>query len=394
MTRLLCYIPTPGGLTGAPRRLLTLCETLQKRGIDVYLATDEKTELFEAARKRKIPVYRVVLPDILYIRRGGLFGGNFGFRLRVLGALFRLNMFFAHTIREIGADVVWIRGAKGIAFKALGACLARRPIIWDIDYELPSRGAVRWLHLIGLSLSHTVVFQYEGAGEAIFGNKRTRSYKHKMRALIPGIELERLQLFRALRQWRDRCKVFTILQVGTICARKNQVMMVRALGESMNKGAIPPVRIWFAGGVFEEAYQAKLLGEIERLGLKEYVNFLGWRDDVQQLMSEADLLVMPSEDEGVPNAVQEAMYIGLPVIVSSAGGMPSIIEHGRTGWVLPPDEPGSWADQIIACVQNKKECLEVGKAASIYAERHFAADQWGMKYGEIVEKAVLKKGPA
>src|SRR5690606_27553803 len=119
---------------------------------------------------------------------------------------------------------------------------------------------------------------------------------------------------------------------------------------------------------------------LKDLELVDRVEFLGWRDDVHQLMVHADVLVLPSKDEGVPNAVQEAMYIGVPVLVSDAGGMPEIVENHVTGWVLPTGDATAWARQLRACANEPETRERIGRRASAYAEEHFGVAAWGDRY--------------
>src|SRR5690606_4278807 len=117
----------------------------------------------------------------------------------------------------------------------------------------------------------------------------------------------------------------------------------------------------------------------------------GWRDDVHQLMAQADLLLMPSKDEGVPNVVQEAMYIGLPVIVSDAGGMPEIIVQGETGWVLPTDSTEPWVKQVSDCIVNRKIVTRVSKFSHKYALENFETTAWAVRYSLALKKAMKSR---
>jgi len=383
------YMPTPGGLTGAPRRLLTLASVLREQGIEMCIATQRDSDLFRAAEEQGLDTVEVEPVGVLRQRHGALFGGNAVFRLKALFSLLVQNLGIARKIRKHGADVVWIRGSKGIAFAGLGALLSRRPLVWDVDYELPSRGVVRWLHRLGLWAAKRVVFQYSAAPDAIFGLELAARYRQKFRTIIPGIDLPSLEPFRAKRMARERREgdPFVILQVGTICDRKNQQLLIDALGRVRQARPDAPIRVQLAGGVFEEAYADALKEKIDAAGLGEGVEFLGWRSDVHELMASADVLAMPSRDEGVPNTVQEAMAIGLPVLVSEAGGMPEVVTEGETGWILRGDSPESWAHRIGWCLENRKGLDEVGQHATEFAVERFGTRQWGAEYGRLIAES-------
>lgn len=388
--RLIACMSTPGGLTGAPRRLLTLAGVLDQQGIRVCVATQADSDLSKAAAGAGHKTVAANARGVLAQRHGALFGGGWLFRLRVLSALVLQSGRFWRMVRQERGDVIWTRGSKGIAFAAPGTLLSRRPLVWDVDYELPSRGAVRWLHCLGLWAANLVVFQYRAAPDAIFGPELAGKYRHKFQTIIPGIDLQSLELFQGMRGARDRREggPFVILQVGTICDRKNQQLLIDAVARLRHARPNARLLVQLAGGVFENDYMQALEEIINAAGLKDVVEFLGWRTDIHELMADADLLAMPSRDEGVPNTVQEAMAIGLPVIVSDAGGMPEIVSHKKTGWVLPLDDPDAWARQINNCRWQPALCRDVGVAAAKYAAEHFGTESWGREYAAVIKNVV------
>lgn len=391
--RLITYMPTPGGLTGAPRRLLTLANALGNSEIDVCVASQDGSKLIEAASEHGNSTASVNARGVLALRQGALFGGGCWFKLRVGVALLGHNLQFWHCIRRQKGDVVWIRGSKGIGFAALGTILSRRPLVWDVDCELPSKGVVRMLHRLGLWAAQAVVFQYENAAHEIFGEALTRRHRDKFQTIIPGVDLCRLEEHEEQRRARERRtdKSFRIIQVGTLCDRKNQRLIVEALQLLDLRHINRDVMIQFAGGVFEDEYALELKQAAVTSGLKDNLEFLGWRDDVHGLIADADLLVMPSKAEGVPNAVQEAMYLGIPVMVSEAGGMPEVVQDGVTGWVLPMDEPAAWAERIQRCIEHPDLGSDIGTTASRYAADYFGTDEWGARYASVI-RDVLGSG--
>ena len=390
MAKLLSFMITPGGLTGAPRRLLTLAAALRARNVDVCIGAPKTSELLKAAHDEGNATENVEPAGILRLRQGALFGGGWIFRLRMLLDLIRQNFRAWRCILRTDADVVWIRGSKGIAFGALGTVLARRPLIWDVDYEPPSSGLVRWLHRLGLRAADKVVFQYAAAPDAIFGTELARFYRAKFKAIIPGIDLASLERF--FEQRRGGATLpddpFVILQVGTICSRKNQSLILEALRSFATEESGRAWELWLA---YDEILEPKFRQQLRDHGLEKNVKLLGWRDDVKELMTQSSVLVMPSKDEGVPNAVQEAMAIGVPVLVSQAGGMPEIVSDGETGWVIDIEQPAQWAERLLWCRTNRESCEAVGRNAAAYAFQNFGTGNWGVEYARVVEQLVERR---
>ena len=384
--KIVLYLPTPGGLTGAPRRLLTLSSVLKNHGLSVCIATDKDSDLFKEARRLGFDVLPFDPIGTLRLRGGALFNGGLFFKLKILFFLILQNIKFYKLVKEYQADVLWVRASKGIAFSGIGAALSRRPLIWDIDYELPSKGAIRWLHCFGLNIAHRVVFQYQSAPDCVFGEKLADQYRHKFISLIPGVDLSTLEMHRRKRSQRkkDKYSSFVILQVGTLCDRKNQTLLLDALSVLGSKVGLGRINLKFVGGLTDKDYVKNVQTAIAEKGLGECVEILGWRDDVHALMAHADVLVMPSKDEGVPNTIQEAMYIGLPVIASDVGGIPEIVDDGKTGWVLPLDDPARWASKLLYVMNHFDICKKISCNASDYAYKSFGMDKWGSDYMEVI----------
>lgn len=394
-TRVVLFLPTPGGMTGAPRRVLALARGLMaQRGFEVALVGDPEDTLTHEAAKQGV--------EIVVVRRGNLLSRTHGALLRATGwlrfcalvELVRYNYRLLRALRAYRPDVVWVRGSKGIAFASLAVLgLGGCPLVWDVDYELPSHGVIALLHTIGLWLSRRVVLQYSSAFEAIFGRRRLARYGGKARALIPGMDFERLRTYRATRLGeqavRQHSRSFCILHIGSICERKNQRFSLRVLYELKQLQPDARVELLIVGDEYDSEYAAELRKDIVELGLGGDARLLGWREDVPELLVRADLVLLPSHDEGVPNVIQEAMYIGCPVMVSDAGGLPEIVENGRTGWVLSTSSARVWARRIHSLYLSPKQLHAVAREASAAAER-FSLQNWCREYGQLLRESTSR----
>jgi glycosyltransferase involved in cell wall biosynthesis len=117
-----------------------------------------------------------------------------------------------------------------------------------------------------------------------------------------------------------------------------------------------------------EVEQARQL--VERLRLNEQVKLLGWIDTTQRdrLLEQADVFVLPTNNEGLPLALIEAMCYGLPVLTTPASGIPDIVTSGKNGLLVMPGaiQPLSEAMQLL--IEDETLRLSMGKAARETAE--------------------------
>lgn len=91
--------------------------------------------------------------------------------------------------------------------------------------------------------------------------------------------------------------------------------------------------------------------------MKAQVHFLGYRKDVVDICSQADVYVMPSKREGLPVASLEAMYCGLPLVTSNIRGLVDIMENGVSGYMCDPDDAQGFAAGIADLKPRQRRLL-------------------------------------
>ena len=124
----------------------------------------------------------------------------------------------------------------------------------------------------------------------------------------------------------------------------------------------PDTRFVFVGlGPLED----ELKRESSQLGLEDSVIFTGFRADAQRLMQAFDLFALPSLHEGLPIALVEAMTLGVPSVVTRAGGTPEVIRDGREGYLVAPRDPELLADRIVELLSDEDLRLRMGAEAKL-----------------------------
>ena len=109
----------------------------------------------------------------------------------------------------------------------------------------------------------------------------------------------------------------------------------------------------------------------EALGVAEKVIFAGERADGPLLAGLARLYVQPSLFEGTPNALMEAMVAGVPSVATAVDGVPEIITHGVSGWLVPPNEPAALAEAVLGALRDTQPAKTVGRRGRERMLTHF-----------------------
>ena len=119
------------------------------------------------------------------------------------------------------------------------------------------------------------------------------------------------------------------------------------------------------------------------------VIFLGYRDDVCDLLSSCDLFVLPSLFEGLPLSVLEAMAAGKPVVATAIGGTDEAVVHGETGLLVPPANPAALAKAMRMVLSDHVMSRRLGAAGRARAHQEFSTETMVQRitkiYGELLE---------
>ncbi|MEP7294390.1 MAG: glycosyltransferase [Chloroflexota bacterium] len=149
-----------------------------------------------------------------------------------------------------------------------------------------------------------------------------------------------------------------LIAAGELKPLKAFDVLLRALGLLKAEGAA--FDLMLAG---EGSEKAALIALAAELNLSECVHFCGEVADVPALCAGAHLLVHPSRSEGLSNTILEGMAEGLPVIACAVGGNSEIIDHERSGLLVPPDDPPALAQQIRRLLDDAALRQRLGNAA-------------------------------
>jgi glycosyltransferase involved in cell wall biosynthesis len=138
---------------------------------------------------------------------------------------------------------------------------------------------------------------------------------------------------------------------------------------------------------------AELKHQVRSLGLNGRVSFLGHRDDVPDLLAAADLLALPSLNEGAAGAAIEAMALGLPVVASDLPPLREVTEHGASGLLVPVASPQALAEAIVRLLQDHDLARALGTRGREIFEQRFTLER-SVERMVGMYRAVVAAGPA
>ena len=171
--------------------------------------------------------------------------------------------------------------------------------------------------------------------------------------------------------------------VGRLIPIKGHDVLLRALVAVRDE--VPGVTLAIAG---DGALEPDLRAAVARLGLDGAVSFLGRVSPAGAVLGRAEVVVVPSLGEGFGMVALEAMERGRPVIASSVGGLPEIVDDGRTGVLVPPRDVEALAAAIRGLVGDPARAAAFGAAGRLRALSEFSQERCTDRTGELYRAAL------
>lgn len=164
---------------------------------------------------------------------------------------------------------------------------------------------------------------------------------------------------------------FTLLFVGTLLKTKGVEELIEAFS-ILNKD-FPSLKMKLIGHGSENYIQNVLKKQIALLNLTDSIEFCGFKTSVEiaHELSQVSVFVLPSYMETHPNVVAEAMAVGAPIVTTNVGGIPFMIENGKTGLLVEPQNPKMLADSIRCLWEDKNLAKKLGENARKEACKRF-----------------------
>jgi L-malate glycosyltransferase len=274
------------------------------------------------------------------------------------------------ALRRLRPDVLHYNDShaiQGMGMASLGMRVPARIAARRVDFPLRSARPYRWFcdRVVCVSQAVRRVCRDGGLPETM------------LRVVHDGVDPDRVA--RGDRQ-RGRESLGLddgqplLVCVAKLTDHKGHRFLLEALPAVIQKA--PSVVVALAGdGELQETLQR----QAKQLGVSSHVRFLGFRDDVPDLIRAADLFVLPSHLEGLCSTLIDVMLAERTIVTTTAGGIPDLLGNddlsgAPVAWMVPPRDPNSLAIAILDALASPEKCAGMQKRARRRAEDRFTAD--------------------
>jgi glycosyltransferase involved in cell wall biosynthesis len=355
------HVETGRHFYGGAQQVIWLIKGLRTAGIDCHLVCPPESEIHIAAERDRIPVTAVACAGDHDLR--------FAWRLRRLLRADAPDLLHCHSRR--GADFLggWAASSAGIP-----AVLSRR-----VDNPEPS-----WIGELRYRPFRKVIAISENIASVLtrggFDWTRLAVIRDAVDVDSINIDAERGVLFD---EFGVPAKAFAIAVVAQLIPRKGHRFILDVLPGLCAKH--PFIKVVFFG---EGEGDAKLRALARKLGLSATVQFAGFRHDLDDYLAAFDLLVHPAEREGLGVAMLKGAAAGLPVIAFDIPAAGEVVEHSRTGVLVPPGDLAGLQNAIELMIDEPTFRRELGSAGRRRMLNEFSVGTMVESHIELYEQVL------
>jgi glycosyltransferase involved in cell wall biosynthesis len=178
---------------------------------------------------------------------------------------------------------------------------------------------------------------------------------------------------------------FTVCCTANYRPRKGIHVLIEAAGYLPGNANI---HFLFVG----EMNSSKLMRQINKSPIKEKIHLTGYRKDAPEISAACDVAVLPAlRREGLPKVIIEAMAYGVAPIVTNSGGSPELVEDGKSGIVVPPNNAKAIADEITRLYKNPELCKKIGDNARARIDNSFRIEDTIDRTYELYKKMLQQE---
>lgn len=285
---------------------------------------------------------------------------------------------YIRLLRSEKFDVVHAHGQDAAILGAAARALVRIPLVLT-RHVLDEPGTVwrerlraRWA-LAAARRADAVIAVSSASADHL---SRSAAIPRSTIAVVPnGIDVARFDcsdLSRRRSELRRRIGIAptdrVVLVIAALRRGKGHEVLIEAWPDLHRR--VQDLRVVFVGG---GERQAELEARCRRVGAA--VMFLGWRDDIAELLTASDVVVLPSFSEAYPTVLMEAAAAGRPIVATRVGGVAEIVDHERTGLLVAPGDASALADSVCVILGSSRRARSFGRAGRERARTDFSLER-------------------
>lgn len=384
MTKRIALISHLSEISGGTVALVDTAAGLRKSGFDVTLVFPDKGPILERIAEKSISYIIVENPT------ESLANASMAAQPALLARRAKYVITLARFLKESHFDLAYINTSASL-FPGFAARCAGIPIVWHIHETLPS-DSLRNRMKAGLirRLSSGLLYASESGIRALPPREVPSLVVRNAIALekMQEVRNQRLRSSENVALEASSVAEFTphLLMNGTIRLKGTDVFL-DAVQRLTQKEFLPLPRITIAGlptadpAFFQQLQRHPLITDHPGS-----VKFVGVVPSLAPLLREATLYVSASRSEAMPIAIVEAMAAGVPVIATDVGDCASLLDHGRCGWVVPPENPEGLASALAQALASPDERTRRAEAAAEKVDALYAPDQFWRPLVEFLQR--------
>ena len=362
------HLVTSGDVAGGQLVALQLARAARKRGDDVAFVAPTEGPFVDLARSEGFRCFRI-RSSRLYELRGAL-------ALAALLRRERVDVLHTHThlaAAVLGRLAARLAGAQVVSHLHIENHFRPQALPRAVSRTLDNATARLCARLVAVSDATRRSFEEQGFPPAL------------LETVHNGIVLDGSTPPTSL---RDDLGIpqdaVLVAHIGRLAPVKGQRELIAALAHAPDVRAVLVGEDLEAGG----AYRRELEEEAERLGVADRVVFAGYRPDAAAELAEVDALVLPSQVEGLPIVVLEAMARRKPVIATPVGGTGELIVDQVTGILVPPGDVEALAGALVRVAGHPELDRQLGEAGRRRVVEKFSEEAMTRRVLELYDDAL------
>jgi glycosyltransferase involved in cell wall biosynthesis len=368
---LLMFDHNHGSRYGAARCMLALAKGADREGWKPIIATGMAGPLTELVQSEsQIPTLICDLPDRLNILKDDAARLSLFRRIGLGFAAMRYAWSLKGAVESTNPQVLYANNVRSVLYLLPSKWLLGRPLVWAIQLGRKRTFVTALVSSVAALAADRIMTISEAAVRQSLPRLVCWLTKGKIAVNYAGIDVDRYERFDEERQTQIRrnlgipAEPVLLTMVGSLTFRKGLDVLVAAVRRLHRGGSQIHVAV---AGTADDVASQEFFESVKDAVYSEClpVTFLGWVENIPELMGSTDIFVLPSREEGLGRAILEAMASYVPPIVTIAGGSEETVIEGESGFRIKPDD----VDQLTVRIQQLAEDPELRQRMGMQARR-------------------------